>query len=167
MSDSKLETKVAFKIGLITILELEIVECQLIGDIKPILLENPFIKLMPNIKFMLGEKELEEFKPLNQQIEQIGKKIDIQISFDSFNQKTAREHVINISHFFEDPESFLNEGFLDFNMYIGRTDYITKVTMNQQLPDLKTDDQAFLDNDLKLFSEFSFLEQQKKDDLFF
>lgn len=106
------------------LLTLEKTECEQLGEIKLVLLENPFIKLHPNIKFQYKNKDLKEFDSLSAQISDDLATLDIKLAFSSFNQRTAGQHVMALSLFFENPENFIYEHFLEFNTLLGHTDYV-------------------------------------------
>lgn len=50
------------------IIELDLSECELLGEIKQVLLENAYLKLTPNIQFTHNNKTLNQFEPISGQI---------------------------------------------------------------------------------------------------
>ena len=57
--------KVEFRLGSITIAELDRAEVEILGEVKMVLLENPYLQLTPNFFFNCKNKKLKEFEPLS------------------------------------------------------------------------------------------------------
>lgn len=118
--------KVEFKLGSLTIAELDRAEVEILGEVKMVLLENPYLKLTPNFTFNCKNKKLKEFEPLSMQVDTSLTHLKISLVLEGFNDRTARQHIMNIAEFFENPKHFIYQGFLEFNTLLGKNDYIQK-----------------------------------------
>ena len=158
--------KVKFIFEKILLMELDLTECEILAELRPILLENPLLKLQPNIKFTHNNKKLKEHISLYNQIHKISNKIEILIKQDIFDQRRAEEHVLSLVEFFEFPEKYLYDNFMEFNILIGRTEYLQNQNKDYNIKnDFNIDD--LINSNLESFSKISFLEEKKNEDLFF
>lgn len=158
--------KVKFIFEKIVLMELDLTECEILAELRPILLENPLLKLQPNIKFTYNDKKLKEHISLFNQIEKISNKIEIFIKKDIFDQRRAEEHVLSLVEFFEFPEKYLYDNFMEFNILIGRTEYLQNQNLDYKIKnDFNIND--LVSSDLESFSKITFLDKKDNKDLFF
>lgn len=166
----KKEARVRVILKSLDILELDFSECEILGELKLVLLENPLLKLHPNFTFTHKKKTLKEFEALSSQINPELGLIPVELQFGPFNQRTAFQHVFNCCLFFEDPKNFLFSSFLEFNIILGWTDYIHNTLLKQkELPQFDFQIQDIMEGDLSLLQQFSLFQEQKEDEktLFF
>lgn len=116
--------KVEFKLGSLPIIELDRAEVDILGEVKMVLQENPYLKLTPNFHFNCKNIKLKEFESLSDQVDKNQSNLKINIVLENFNDRTARLHLLNLSEFFENPKHFIYQSFLDFNTLLGKNDYI-------------------------------------------
>lgn len=116
--------RVEFRLEGLTVAELDRAEVEILGEVKMVLLENPFLKLTPNFHFSCKGKKIKEFEPLSLQLDSSASHFKIDLLLETFNDRTARQHVSAVAQFLENPKHFLNESFLEFNTLLGRNDYL-------------------------------------------
>lgn len=60
------DTKIRINLKNLRLTELDITECELLGEIKHVLMENPYLKLTPNIQFYHNNKPIKEFESFSE-----------------------------------------------------------------------------------------------------
>ena len=87
--------------------------------------------------------------------------LNVQLNKSSFTSQSAKQHVFVLAKFFEDPFKYLAQGFLEFNILQGKTDFIQQ-SINQQTLDMKDITlEKCMDHDLNLLSQISFLDKKQ------
>ena len=161
------ENKVSFFFNLNSILELEVMECELLGELRNLLSEHPLLKLHPNFSFKLQGKRLKEYVPLSEQVDSIESNLTINLTLTGFDEKTAKEHVYEVSRLCLDPEKYLTETYSDFTIMLGRPDFISQAISQQDIHQINTVVSEFNGTDLTALQKCRFNPKKKNDERFF
>ena len=161
------ENKVSFFFNLNSIIELELMECELLGELRTLLSEHPLLKLHPNFVFKLQGKKLKEYVPLSEQIDSVESNLTINLALCGFNEKTAKEHVYEVSKLCIDPEKYLTETYSDFTIVLGRADFISQAITCQDIHQINTSVNEFNGTDLSTLQKCRFNPKKKNDERFF
>lgn len=159
--------KLLFKLRAVTLFEFEISDNETLAEIRPLLAEHPFLKLYPHFRFRHQTTLLKESLPLKEQIKTEGAESKIEVVFDQFNPRTAEVHIYQSALFFLKPEKYLSEGFLEFNLVQGKTDFLQSLVEQQTFKGHTLPFQEYVSNDLHVLKQLSFLDKEKNDNGFF
>ena len=127
------ENKVCISFKLNPIFELDMSECELLGELRGLLSEHPLVKLHPNYVFVCKGKKLKEFEFLSSQLSGEDTNISINIELSEFNERTANEHIFECCSLFLGPHKYLSESYTDFSILMGKHDVIRECIEQQDV----------------------------------
>lgn len=164
---SSLPVKVSFKFKSVDLFELDVTDSEAIGEIRSVLNDHPYLKLHPNFKMTYKAKRVNEVLTLSHQIEKIEQSMVFDLQPDHFTNQTAEKHINQCAEFFLHPEFFLNEGFLEFNIMLGKTDFIHNMVSKQELACPEVTFSDITANNLQKLSKVTFLKEESSEFKFF
>lgn len=123
-ADHGSESRVSLSFKLNHILELEMSECEMLGELRGLLAEHPLVKLHPNYVFVSKGRRLKEYEPLSAQVPAEDANVSISLELAEFNERTASEHILECCGLFLAPHKYLSEAHMDFSIAMGKHDAI-------------------------------------------
>lgn len=126
--------KVHFKFKMVEIFELDISDSEPIGELRTLLNDHPFLRLHPHFKLTHKGQRLSDAQSLGAQIAKPEQPLVIDVVLDKLTNQTAERHVSQAAEFFLHPDFYLNESFIDFNVFLGRPDFVQNMITRQEVP---------------------------------
>lgn len=158
---------VTFRFRALTILEIDLIDCDNLTEIKPLIADHPYLRIFPNFKFKVDDTLVKEAVPLSEQVDESSEPLAIEVVLEQFNIRTAEIHILNCCSFFLKPERFLNDAFLEFYLAQGKTDFISELIEQQDFKSKPLPVEEYLSPDLSILRQASFLDKEKSEGLFF
>lgn len=109
----------------------------------------------------LNQKNIQIYQEIGPQVVK-GDSCDLEVSFKGFDSFTAKKHVINCAKFFLRPNNWLFEKFLDFNLIIGKVEYLNKVIFNQKPKTPEREVSELINGNMEIFKEIDFLSNENE-----
>ena len=159
--------KITFKFKSVTLFELEISDSEPIGEIRSLINDHPFLKLHPNFKMTHNAKRITEVLCLSAQLVKPDSALTFELQPDFFTNQTAQRHVNQAAEFFLAPEYFLNEGMMEFNILLGKTDFIQNMINRQDTIPINIVLDDVIGNKVSKLSQTSFLKIEQPVGQFF
>lgn len=126
--------KLQFKFKSVDIFELDISDAEPIGEVRTLLNDHPFLKLHPHFRLCFRGQRLMEGAIISAQIPKPEPVLPIDLFLDCFTNQTAERHVSQCAEFFLNPLFYLNESFIDFNVFLGRPEFVANMVARQETP---------------------------------
>lgn len=165
--DNISENRVSICFKLNPILELDVSECEILGELRGLLSEHPLVKLHPNYVFVCKGKRLKEFETLSAQIPERDVNVSISLELCEFNERTASEHILECCNLFLAPHKYLSESYMDFSVMMGRHDIIRDCIEQQDISKLSILADNYDKTDLSVLCKSRFnREEETSDGLF-
>jgi len=166
-AEHQAETKVSISFKLNLILELDITECEILGELRGLLSEHPLVKLHPNYIFVCKGKKLKEFEPLSSQISGEEASLSINLELADFNDRTANEHVLECCNLFLAPHKYLSENYMDFSIMMGKHDVVKDCIDQQDISRISEFVDSYDKIDLSVLSKHKFNNEDNGGEGFF
>lgn len=153
--------KIHFKFRSVHLFELDVSDSEPIGELRGIINDHPFLKLHPNFKIMQNGVRLNEVQSLSTLTSHFESNTTFDLQFDYFTNQTAEKHVSQCVEFFMNPDFYLNEGFIELNIQLGRTDFLMNMIQKQEFSELSNViEQNLNKNDYQKVSQVTFLKTE-------
>ena len=125
--------KIDFRFRSVNLFEIDVTDSEAIGEIRSVLHDHPYLKLHPNFKMLCQGRRISEVQSLSGQLPALEQSVVLDLQPDVFTNLTAERHVSQCAEFFLQPEYFLNEGFLDFNFMLGKSEFVHSMIAKQEV----------------------------------
>lgn len=149
--------KVHFKFKSIEIFDLDISDAEPLSEIRSLLQDHPFLRLHPNFRLSARGVRLQDGASLSAQVPKLDPTMTIDVLPDHFTSQTAERHVNQAAEFFLSPLFYLNEGFIDFNIFLGRPEFVQNMVNREEVPVLDACLADIVDSNVAKFAALSFL----------
>lgn len=159
--------KVHFKFKSIEIFDLDISDSEPLGEIRSLLQDHPFLRLHPHFRLSHKGTKLSDTAVLSTQIPKPEPVMTIDVLLDNFTSQTADKHINQAAEFFLNPLFYLNEAFIDFNVFLGRPDFIQNMVSREEVPVIETSLDDIVKSNLSKFANLSFLPKDTSAHRFF
>lgn len=159
--------KVHFRFKMVEIFELDISDSEPIGELRTLLNDHPFLRLHPHFKLTHKGQRLSDTLSLGAQIPKAEQPLVIEVVLDKLTNQTAERHVSQAADFFLHPAFYLNESFIDFNVFLGRPDFVQNMITRQEVPLPEISLEDIVKNNVQKVGQTRFLSEEAPPGRFF
>lgn len=159
--------RINFKFKSINLFELDVSDTEPVGELRSIISDHPFLKLHPNFKMIHSGVRVNEIQSIEKQMSISEPNMTFDLHLDFLTTQLAERQVHQCADFFMHPEYFLNEGFIDFNILLGKSDFLQNMINKQEMISVEVGLEDIIENNIQKLAKLTFLKSESQSSRFF